>query len=332
MEIVNSIKGKVLLVSNSDVYFSRGLTIFKSSNEGHDYKIFYKFKKSNFIDFTSLNHLTSRLFRSGIHHFIAVDDGFYIFYNRFIVKVDLKGNLVGKKCQFKGSRPLCVTTEGNSVLYGEYYDNQERRPVDVVIFDGASLKVKYTFTGIRHIHGIFTDHYTGKVYVTTGDYGDEAGIWLLDNGLIKKIIGGTQQERAVQLLFTSKYIYYGTDSPIEKNFIYRIDKDTYQRDCLGSVCSSVFYGALVHEVPFFCTVAEPSDVNPDNKAVLYKVTNEEVRAVSSHRKDFFSKIYFQYGQLNFPVYRDNFRTENKIWLYQLSVKGSGESHLLALDH
>jgi hypothetical protein len=330
MEELRNIRGKILVVSGKEIFFSRGLTIYKSENDGVDYEIFCKLKKTGWTDYVAFSHLTTRLFRSGVHHLVPCEDGFFVFYNKCVAKLTDKGDLVGV-CEIKGSRPLCVTLEENRVLFGEYCNNATRSSVDIFSYDGVSLGVEYTFTGVRHIHGVFKDKYTGKVYVTTGDYGDEAGIWVLEEGIAKLLSGGGQQKRAVQLLFTDEYIYYGTDSPIEKNFIYRIKKSSGESERLGSVCSSIFYGVLVNGVPYFCSVAEPSTINPENKVALYRVGSCGVEEVSCFGKDFFSKKYFQYGQLNFPCYLNDFRKEKNLWYYKLSVKGSGHSILVSMS-
>jgi len=61
-----------------------------------------------------------------------------------------------------GSRPLCICRKDETLYYGEYCNNPERRPVRIFAShdQGASWPVIYSFDDVRHVHGIFHDEYT----------------------------------------------------------------------------------------------------------------------------------------------------------------------------
>lgn len=145
---------------------------------------------------------------------------------------------------------------GNAeVYYGEYRSNSEREPVHIWSLekDGRKWKSVWHFENIRHVHGVFHDPYTDSIWVTTGDMDQEAGIWRTDDRFISlcRVVGGSQQLRAVQLLFNKDYVYFGSDTPDEKNFIYRMDREGKNLENLTPVGSSVFYGCKVGKKLFF---------------------------------------------------------------------------------
>jgi hypothetical protein len=225
---------------------------------------------------------------------------------------------------FKGSRPLfiCLSDEGD-IYFGEYFDNQQRDVVKIYqsTDKGESYQVAYTFPPktIRHIHGIFQDPFTSQIWVTTGDYDHESAIWNTEDKFqnLEQVMGGEQKYRAVQLIFTKEYIYYGSDSPLEPNYLYRLNKQTRIVERLQEVQGSVFYGCLVGSKFFFATVAEPSEVNKD--PYVYIWGSEDGRAwkvLKKYRKDPLPMKLFQYGQIHFP------RGENKTDTLWYSPQGT----------
>ena len=73
---------------------------------------------------------------------------------------------------------------------------------------------------------VFTKIHTQKIWLTSGDLDEESAICTVDKsfGKINKEISGSQQTRAIKLLFDENYIYFGSDTPEELNHIYRFNK------------------------------------------------------------------------------------------------------------
>jgi hypothetical protein len=159
------------------------------------------------------------------------------------------------------------------------------------------------FEGVRHVHGVFQDPFTNAIWVTTGDSDEEAAIWRTDDcfSTLQCVVGGTQQFRAVHLLFTADYVYFGSDAPDEHNYIYRMDRAGTKVERLASVGGSVFYGCTVGDSLFFSTAVEPSNVNPCRYAEVW-CSNDGVNWFKyvKFKKDFLSMKFFQYGQVFFP--------------------------------
>ena len=251
----------------------------------------------------------NRLFRRGIHHVIQLPhDTCIVVVKGSILRIE-KGEQVKSIPHIeKRSGPLTLCYDGDSNLFwGEYFGNPHRDEVHIYSScdGGLSFTVAYTFPpgSIRHIHGIFHDPYENTFWVTTGDTNEETGIWITDDTFrtLTKVIGGTQQTRAVQLLFTKSHVYFGSDTPLEKNHLYRMDKQTGQIEKLQELESSVFWACSVGEYLFFSTVVEPSRVNRCRDACIWgSKGGESWRCVARFRKDIWPMKLFQYGQIFFP--------------------------------
>jgi len=107
--------------------------------------------------------------------------------------------------------------------------------------------------------------------------------------------------RAVTLVFTEKYIYFGSDAPDQKNFIFRFKRGDSKAEKLTEVGGPIFYGCSLENQLYFSTVCEPSKVNRTDAVELWHSSNgDEWKKVLEIKKDLWSMKYFQYGQLMFP--------------------------------
>lgn len=250
--------------------------------------------------------LAARLLRYGIQHIVPLSDGSVVVVTgQKIFALDPLGRMRAKPADIKGSRPLCVCEAHGVIYYGEYRKNQHRNPVHIWASkdQGVSWQPVWEFSGIRHIHGVFNDPYTGQLWVSTGDRDQESGIWMSADGFQKvhQIIGGTQQTRAIRLLFTQDHIYFGSDSPVEKNYIYRMDRKGTRVERLQAMPGPVFHGCKVGDHLIFSTAVEPGQVNTTKQAEVWQSVNgEQWRRVDAYQKDSWSMKYFQYGQVFFP--------------------------------
>ena len=323
-------KGKVLHTSSQWIYYSEGLKVFRKSLKSGSSELFIKLDAPKFKSVLASFDLSARLLRAHVHHMIEDgSDGYYIIYLNKLIRVDNKGHLIGSPETIVGSRPLCVTLFRGSLVFGEYTNNEERRAVSLFSYDGFTMICICTVSGVRHIHGVFFDQTASELYVTTGDYGDEAGIWKYDERLncLSPVIVGGQQARAVQLLFDEDYIYFGTDTPSEQNYLYKLNKKTSKLDKVCEVSSSVFYGAKWNDSFIFSTVIEPSEVNTTRYTELWKVSDDDPCLLARYKKDVWSMRYFQYGQICFPS--NSLRNPNPdLWYSLMSTKASGSSEAI----
>lgn len=329
MVVANSLKGRVLYQSSEKMLFSRGRNLFISYDEGKSYFAFSMMPVSLLMACVCLSSLACRLFRLGFHHVVPCENGYFVFFNKSVYFVDAVGNVEMLPHSLKGGRPLCVACFDGWCYYGEYSSNEGRAPVSINRFNTVLHETVAMVSGVRHIHGVFYDPYEEGIWFSTGDSDHESGIWKLVDGEARMIVGGSQKFRAVQLVFTKDYIYYGTDTPMENNFICRVERSGYRFEKVVSVSSSVFYGANTSKYISFSTVAEPSLVNDTTKVEVWVSSNwREWSCVMSFKKDLFPMRLFQYGQIVYP-YIDG--ENSSFWVYAMSVWGGNRSYRMVFD-
>jgi hypothetical protein len=207
----------------------------------------------------------------------------------------------------RGTRPLHITvTPGAHVFWGEYFDNAQREEVHIYASTdrGTSWNIAYTFPQrtIRHVHNIVYDEWEDCLWVLTGDDGAECRILRAscDFRTVETVMSGSQQARAVALVPTRDALYFSSDTPLEGNHVYRLDR----RGSLAraaDLSSSSIYGCRVGEAVFFSTMVEPSPVNPDRNVRIYgSLHRTEWRSLLTWRKDRWPMGLFQYGNAFLP--------------------------------
>lgn len=266
--------------------------------------------------------LSGRLLRNHVYHIVTLPGRLVVMgFGRIWCLDRSTGELLGAPVPIVGGRPLvlCVAPEG--LYYGEYRNNAERTPIRVMFSaDGLHWHAVHSLYDVRHIHGIYYDSYTDALWMTTGDEDKESALWRTFDGFssVAKVRGGSQQFRAIPLLFTREHIFFGSDTPLEKNYLYRYDRDSGRVDRVMGVEGSVFHASRVNDGLLFATAVEPSAVNTGRDAVLYASKDGNTwRVVARHRKDFWHMTLFQYGQLIMPS--GNNQT-GKFWYSTFAVK------------
>ena len=325
--------GRVHYVSPGRVLGSIGYRLFDSHDGGHTWRLLGVVRRGLMRSMMIRLPLASRLLRRGIHHVIPQDDRLVVFVDDQIKILQSASFEEMSASKMTSSRPMvvCKTTDG-VVLYGEYRSNKERSPIKVYALPPGetSWHEIYRFSGVRHVHGVFEDPYTRHIWLTTGDDDTESAIWKTSDNFdtVVKIAGGSQQTRAVQLVFTESHVYFGSDTPREQNALYRMEKETGVAEKLVAVNGSVFYGGTVAGNLFFTTAVEPSDVNTEPFATLwYGGEDDSWMPVRAFRKDRWHPRYFQYGQILVAVGPGD--GEN-IWVTPFAVEACSGSIRLPL--
>ena len=255
------------------------------------------------------NRLTARLFRDGFHALAVLPSGGLV--------AAVPGAIVALRPDepefrsthtiTRGTRPLHITAvPGGAVFWGEYFDNPSREEVHIYASNdgGATWSVAYTFPkgSIRHVHNIVHDPWENCLWVLTGDYGDECRFLRAscDFTRVEAVLQGNQQARAVALVPTEDGLYFSSDTPLESNYIYWLDRQGALSQ-LAPIGSSSIYGCRVGERVFFSTMVEPSDVNLDRKVRIYGGNvSEGWRPVLEWQKDAWPMRLFQYGNAFLP--------------------------------
>jgi hypothetical protein len=304
MQKIELISGRVIYTSKDTLYLSKGPKLFSSVDSGKRWQLWLTLPVNFWVKILMSIPFLSRLFRLHIHHLSFLDNQAVVFINNesFLVKNSMAVSLG----VFQGSRPMLICSSKKTFYYGEYRSNSERSKIHIyrLDFDLQKWVIAWHFTNVRHVHGIFHDPFTDSIWVTTGDSNEEASIWRTDDDFstLINVLGGSQQYRAVQLLFTSTHIYFGSDAPSERNNLYRISRSDKSVELLSPVGGSVFYGCIVSSHIYFSTAVEPSIVNnyPYSEVWCSK-DGVHWKKIFEYKKDFLSMRFFQYGQVYFPA-------------------------------
>jgi hypothetical protein len=305
---------RALAWSGRDLYASRGYELFRARVEDArdiTWQPVAHLRPSLRRRLSVTNRLTARLFRDGFHALALLPSGAIIggVPSSIVTLGPGESKFRQTHAITRGTRPLHITaTPGGAVFWGEYFDNAQRDEVHIYGSQdaGATWSIAYTFPkgAIRHVHNIVHDPWGNCLWILTGDYGDECRILRAscDFSRVEIVMQGNQQARAVAAVPTQDALYFSSDTPLESNHIYRLDR---QRKLLqlAQISSSSIYGCRVGPRVFFSTMIEPSEVNRDRTVRVY---GGEVKSPDSWqpllewKKDPLPMRYFQYGNAFLP--------------------------------
>ena len=297
--------GRILFVDADCLIKSIGYRLYRSVDKGSTWKFVFQFDVSWWCLWIVRIPLVRRFLRKGVYKLLQQPNGGYaVFVDKFIYGLNAqfdKSTVLGR---IKGSRPLYPCIHENQLYYGEYGRNSERKPVSIhrCHLDTGVWSKAHEFHDIRHIHGIFSDPYTGRLWITTGDLDNECRIMYSEDdlGSCKVCFAGAQKYRTIYLHFTEHSIIFGTDAPDEKNHAYEYSRDPIQVVGKTPVGGPVFYGAANPEMQILTTAVEPSKINEQNYAELWvkKVDKPWIKLLKIKKDRWPKKLL--YGQILLP--------------------------------
>jgi hypothetical protein len=309
---------RALTWSGDVLYAARGYQLLRARIQNPGENVAWErvggFRASWRRRLSSGNNLTARLFRDGFHALAALPSGgFVAAVPGAIVRLGRNENEFQVTYRIaRGTRPLHVTAIPDGTVYwGEYFDNAGREKVHIYASrdGGASWAVAYTFPkgAIRHVHNIVHDRWENCLWVLTGDYGDECRILRAsyDFSRVDAILQGNQQARAVALVPLADGLYFSSDTPLESNHIYRMERQGGLTR-VSSISSSSIYGCRVTDCVFFSTMVEPSAVNRDRNVRVYgrgghgNKDEQAWQPLLAWKKDRWPMGLFQYGNALLP--------------------------------
>ena len=309
-------KLRVLAWDKDSLYASRGYDLLRARilnpSDRLNWNPVAKFRPGLRRRLSVRNALTARLFRDGFHALAVLPKGGLV--------AAVPGAIISlhpRETEFRithaitrGTRPLHITAIPSGTIYwGEYFDNSQRDEVHIYASTdgGMTWAVAYTFPkrAIRHVHNIVHDPWGDCLWILTGDYGDECRILraTCDFSRVEGVLQGNQQARAVALVPTKDELYFSSDTPLESNYIYRLDRSgTLSR--LAPMSSSSIYGCRVGSHVFFSTMVEPSGSNPDHNVRIYGADSGSLdqawHPLLAWEKDSWPMGLFQYGNAFLP--------------------------------
>jgi hypothetical protein len=152
------------------------------------------------------------------------------------------------------------------------------------------------------VHNIVYDQWANCFWILTGDNGSECGILRssCDFKNIDVILSGNQQARAVALVPAPEGLYFSSDTPLESNHVYGLDRQGNVRR-LAELSNSSIYGCRVGDAIFFSTMIEPSAVNLEREVRVYGSPDGlQWQALLAWTKDRWPMGLFQYGNAFLP--------------------------------
>jgi hypothetical protein len=303
---------RALAWCNDVLYASRGYTLLRSriqANAVIQWENIGTYRPSMWRKISSSSPLTSRFFRDGFHALAILPSGHVIGAVPHAIVTLAPGETEFRISHrvLRGTRPLHFgVTPAGYVFWGEYFDNPRRDEVHIYAStdQGAHWDVAYTFSSreIRHVHNIVYDEFENCFWVLTGDEGSECRIlrFSCDFRHVDTIIAGNQQARSAALVPTRDALYFSSDTPLEKNHVYRLDRRGDIAE-VAELSSSSIHGCRVGNSVFFSTMVEPSAINPERNVYVYgSYDGERWQRIPQGKKDRWPMRFFQYGNAFLP--------------------------------
>lgn len=282
-------------------------------------------------DVLSRLRLSSRLLRLEPRCGLFLDDDTaLVCWHGRVFRVSLPDRRIAEEHRFRPgmSSPLALVPIRDNpgfedcVLYGEYINDGAEN--EIRIFRRASgsgvWAPVFSFEAgrIKHIHAIFSCPRRESLIVFTGDKDCESGIWEIarDFSGLRRILGGSQQFRAVAGFVTEDGIVYATDAPNEPNGLFFCDYTGGSRRRLAEIAGPAIYGAPLPGGRYvFSTSVEPEKDRglrswvsyrrgrgiADSRSHLYLVEPDlTVRELYAGKKDLLPMRLFGFGTFQFP--------------------------------
>ena len=302
---------RALAWSGEDLYAASGYRLMRAriqNPQSATWEAVAQFRPAWRRRLSVTNRLTSRLFRDGFHALAVLPSGLIAAVPGAIIAC--RPNETEFRVTHtitRGTRPLHINAvPGGAVYWGEYFDNPARDEVHIYASNdgGTTWNVAYTFPkgAIRHVHNIVHDPWGDCLWVLTGDYGDECRVLRAscDFSRVESVLRGNQQARAVALVPAEDGLYFSSDTPLEQNYIYRLDREG-RLSQLAPINSSSIYGCRVEDRVFFSTMIEPSEINRDRQVRIYGGNlSRGWHSLLGWKKDVWPMGLFQYGNAFLP--------------------------------
>lgn len=317
-------KGKILNCAPNKHYWSSGYDILETI--GNQAKgNFYCSLLDKYSQYTKCS-VTRRILRAEITGLYILDDNSMITVAKKGVfrRAPEGGDFYKVFVMPRGSKPLNICILPNGHLYfGEYFQNMNKEAVHIYGSEdnGQTWQIVYTFESgnINHVHGLFFDKYTNRIWVLTGDRDNECIIGYTEDEFqtFNEVLRGGQEYRSCQLFFYKDFIVYATDSQYIGNEIRSINRETLEITSLAKIQGSAIKGGQTGQVSYLSTTIEPSKINKDRFSHIW-VTKDGIHWEDKFKaeKDCWPAI-FQFGTFEFP---QNAYCDGKLWFSGRALK------------
>lgn len=202
-----------------------------------------------------------------------------------------------------------IFSNDNLIFFGEYFDNPGKTNVRIFksMDNGLNWEIAHDFYAgqIRHIRSLYSDPYSDKLWLCTGDLDNESMIGCSSDNFLHflPIVQGSQVARAIALVFTEDSVFWGTDTGSgDHSGIYRWDKETKFISKLQKISAAMFYGTrLAGGTIVMSSEIEGSRLESDDKTRLYIIkSNREITTIECGSWNLVKKGFrFSPGRLRF---------------------------------
>jgi hypothetical protein len=335
IQINRIVKKKIpQFVDGKTMWATSGYQVYRSPDKGVSWKVLGKISVPPTRKALCSCPPLARLLRLGIYNLLVLKSGNILASTSGLFHYSEDGGRtfyathrmrVGRKPLHRG---ICEDKHGN-VYYGEYYINPKRNEkinIYKSIDGGKSFQVVHTFPAgtICHIHFVQYDPYTDRLWIGAGDRDAECFIAYSEDGgnTFHKIGEGDQRWRAVSLVFTERYVYWGSDAgycaPHAKNFIYRWDRNSQTLNVGQQVDGPIYYSTVLpNGIILMGTSVERGENELDSCAHLWASSDGDNWVdLIGWKKDFWPRIV-SHGIIRFPHGQSDIDNEFHFYLVGL---------------
>ena len=210
----------------------------------------------------------------------------------------------------------------NGYFYiGEYGNKNKNKRVPIWRGEenGKYWKKIYSFppNKIKHIHGIYSDEYSNNIWITTGDFLGQCWLIKTDNDFsqLKYYGDGSQKYRTVNMIFTNKYIVWGMDSLLEKNFLYLMNRNSEEirRVDKLNLRGPIWYMKKLEDGFLVQTSVEKGKGVTTKEAKIYFSKDLfHWKEIIRFKKDFLPMPYFKNGIVSFS---EGIQTSKEFYIF-----------------
>jgi hypothetical protein len=220
---------------------------------------------------------------------------------------------------------FCQTKSGR-LLFGEYGANPDRHSVPIYASDdnGETWHIAYQIPAgkAKHVHGVYADKYSDKVWVFTGDADGEC--WVIeaseDFSEVRYLGDGSQTYRACLVFFTPDKVVWAMDSPLQPSRAVHLDRRSGNVELHGTFPGPIWYGL---EVPasgyLLASTVEPGESVTGEEAGIY--FSEDLitwTRLAAFTKDLWPMGLFKFGVIGFSRGE---RTDGSFFVFGEALKG-----------
>lgn len=260
----------------SRLWATRGYAVLYSRNNGRDWTSIGQIPTAGHKRLLARFDVSRRLWRLGINRlYVLPDETVLVFADRQLYRLATRETGPQHVHSLRrGRSPLpygaAILPDG-SFVYGEYWSNKEREPVHLYVShdSGLSWEELHRFPAgtIRHIHAVQWDPFSERIWIATGDQDKECLLLKSDSEIetFEVVGGGTQDWRAVSLLFDDDFIYWGSDRTFDRrwrnrppadNHLFRLRRSGDVVERLQVVGPPVYFGTNHRSWQLFSTAVE----------------------------------------------------------------------------